>query len=195
MSNDMSSDATAALNRVPGNPIVWLFLLVELTTFALLFVSYAVLFRLEPEVFRAGQGSLAIHWGVINTLLLLTSGMAMVLATSAASEGSLQRARFALLLALLLGAGYLVSKFSEWYLLYSNGITMSSNRFYGFYYFLTAFHWMHVLLGLVFIAGVRNKLNPAKATELHPDSLESVAAYWHMLDLLWLIIFFLLYVI
>lgn len=190
----MNRSFTMAVSQVPGNPGVWLFLFMELTTFALLFVSYAVLYRLNPEMFRAGQESLAMPWGVINTLLLLTSGMFMVLATSAAGEGSLHRLRLAMLGALVPGIGYLVSKFSEWCLLYSNGVTMSSNRFYGFYYFLTAFHWMHVLLGVIFIAGVRRRLHPQKRSALHPDTLESVAAYWHMLDLLWLLIFYLLYV-
>ncbi|MDX1692439.1 MAG: cytochrome c oxidase subunit 3 [Ketobacteraceae bacterium] len=191
----MSQNYAAATNRVPGNPGVWLFLFIELTTFALLFVSYAVLYRLNPEVFRAGQNSLAMSWGAINTLLLLTSGMSMVLATSASSEGCLQQVRAALRWTFLLGAAYLVSKFSEWCLLFSNGITMSSNRFYGFYYFLTAFHWMHVLLGLICVIRVRNGLRPEQLKDLHPDALESVAAYWHTLDLLWIVIFFLLYLI
>lgn len=181
--------------QVPGNPGVWVFLLIELTTFALLFLSYAVLYRLNAALFQEDQRHLNMLWGTVNTVFLLTAGLAMVLATQAQNKMDSARTKHCLLVAGILGFCYIVLKFCEWYTLYSVGVTMSSSTFFGFYYFLSAFHWLHVLLGLIFIAGLFKSYHRNAVNNLHPETLESVASYWHMVDLLWLILFVLLYVL
>lgn len=191
----MNESLQKSVMQVPGNPGVWLFLLVELTTFALLFMSYALMYRLDMAAFQYDQQQLNVHWGTANTILLLTAGLAMVLATQANEKSNQKGVRRYLLWASLFGCGYVVLKFSEWIALYTSGITMGTSNFFGFYYFLSAFHWLHVVLGLVFIINIRAACHKDHDESMHPDSLESMASYWHMVDLLWLILFVLLYVV
>lgn len=181
--------------QVPGNPGVWVFLFIELTTFALLFCSYSIVSRLRADAFQHDQQLLSPTFGAINTLLLLTGGLSIALAVISNRKKGFLYTKLFLFSTLFFGACYLSIKFYEWALLYSTGITMGSTIFFGFYYFLSVFHWLHVLLGIVFIVFLISRCPKRSISKEYSISLESVASYWHMIDLLWVMLFLLVYIL
>lgn len=181
----------------PGDLAIWIFILAELTAFFALFVTYATSYRLHHALFAAMQPTLDPKWGAANTLLLLLGSWAVARAVLAAEEsesaGEGRRAARWLFFALFCGCAFLVSKGMEYAAKFRAGIDLDTNLFYTFYFSLTAFHAMHVALGVVILAIVAVKAARGAYTSGATVGLESAASYWHMVDLVWLILFPLLY--
>jgi len=97
-------------------------------------------------------------------------------------------------LGMLCGAGFLVVKVFEYAEKFGAGISLSTNTFYMFYISLTFFHFMHVILGMVILAVIWTQARRGAYRPGECNGLESGAAYWHMVDLLWIILFPLVYV-
>jgi len=191
MSHSSSGRPTKAL---PGNAGVWLFIFIEVTTFALLFLTYSVLYRLNYSQFEQYKAVLHLDLGVINTIMLLTASLFVALAVHKAKSQQYSRVAWYLALAMLCGCAYIGIKFWEWQQLYSLGYSLHTNTFFSFYFFLTLFHWLHVLLALVILNNFRSRYQKASPP---PDleGLQSAGSYWHMVDMLWLILFLLIYII
>lgn len=181
--------------RLPGDLAIWVFILAELLVFAVFFGAYVFARAGDVELFSAEQAMLNSNLGALNTVLLVTSSFFVVRAVQLGEAGEGRRAANWLAGAIACGAGFVVVKFSEYVAQFSQGISLSSSTFHMFYISLTFFHFMHVLLGLVILVALwRN----ARAGLYGPDNmngLESGAAYWHMVDLVWLILFPLVYVL
>jgi len=145
----------------------------------------------EQAVFLASQRHLSLASGVVNTLVLLASSRFVALAVAAAKAGDDRRARQLMYGGGLCGIAFLLVKAHEWYSLVSAGLTVQRNNFYMFYYAFTGVHLFHVLMGLVVLGVMLAELRrPAgRRTWL----IEAGAIYWHMVDLLWIILFALLY--
>lgn len=191
MHHSVSSSQTKVL---PGNPGVWLFIFIEVTTFALLFLTYSILHRLNPGEFEQYKAVLHLELAVINTILLLTASLFVALAVHQAKEQHYPQVAHYLLLAMLCGAAYVGIKFWEWQQLYSVGYRLHTNTFFSFYFFLTLFHWLHVVLALIILNHFRSRYRQASpAPDL--EALQSGGSYWHMVDMLWLIVFLLIYII
>lgn len=180
---------------LPGSPGVWLFIYIELTTFALLFLAYAVQFRLNSEMFNAGQEQLHLNIGISSTILLLSASAFVVASVNALHKQQWKAGRHHLTLALIMGLGYLVGKVWEWVQLYKIGYSLHSDAYFFFYFFLTLFHWLHVLLGMIMLTTIRVKLNNIDKYPVDMIAIESVASFWHMVDLLWLMVFLLVYIL
>ncbi|OMH25961.1 hypothetical protein BGP75_24790 [Motiliproteus sp. MSK22-1] len=181
--------------RLPGDLAMWIFILAELTAFALLFSIYAVNRALYPDIFAEGQAGLDITSGLANTLALLSSSYFVARAVTSVEHGNNRKGFYELLAAIGMGAVYLVIKILEYKHSIELGYDITTNVFYQYYYLLTAFHFLHVILGMIILAFVAIKTRKKAYT---PDSimgLESGACYWHMVDLLWLILFPLVYVL
>jgi len=179
---------------LPGNAGVWLFIFVEITTFALFFLTYSVLYRLNDSSFEQYKAVLHLDLGVINTIMLLTSSLFVALAVNKAKIQQNTRVAGYLLLAMICGFVYIGTKFWEWQQLYSIGYTLHTNTFFSFYFFLTLFHWLHVILALIILNNFRSRYQKADP----PPSLEgiqSAGSYWHMVDMLWIILFLLIYIV
>ena len=168
----------AEVPRLRGDLGVWLVILLELLTFAILFVSYAFARTREVELFNASQATLNLHTGALNTVLLI-SGSAC--------------ARW-LLAALACGSGFVGIKLWEYADKMAEGVDLSTNTFYMFYLLLTGFHFLHVLVGLLALGWLwlRTRRGAYDSTDCH--ALETGAAFWHMVDLLWIVLFPLVYV-
>ena len=185
----------ALSGRLPGDLAMWFFILAELTAFALLFSIYAVNRALYPDIFAAGQAGLDINAGLANTLALLSSSYFVARAVTSVEHGNNTKGFYELLAAIAMGGVYLVIKILEYKHSIELGYDLTTNVFYQYYYLLTAFHFLHVILGMIILAFVAIKTKKKAYT---PDSimgLESGACYWHMVDLLWLILFPLVYVL
>ena len=180
--------------RVPGDLAMWCFILAELAVFGVFFLAYAWARRQQPALVAAGQGELELGLPTLNTLLLLAGSAAVLAALSAFSADRQRAGRRWLALTLLAGSGFLGLKGYELVGKALQGITLSSNDFWMFYLSLTVFHFLHVVLGMVIVAAVWRLARDGRYKPGSMDELETAAAYWHMVDLVWLLLFALVYV-
>ena len=181
--------------RLAGDGVVWLLVLAELLTFGLLFTSFAVARWREPAVFAQGQAALSLNTGALNTLLLVAASWAAVRAVKAfeADRGDLG-AHW--LLAALAGAlGFLVVKSHEFAGKLTAGFDWATNSFTLLYTLLTGFHYLHVVVGAIVFAVLWRKASAGAYGRSNHMAPASGAVFWHMVDLLWMVLFPLVYVI
>ena len=178
---------------------IWLVVYIELITFGLLFIGYAFARRLDVELFNESQLLLDQRFGFINTILLITSSYFVVKAIESIKlqdrKKALVLASRWLLAAISLGSLFVVFKIIEFSDKFEQGINLSTNTFFMFYLLLTAFHFMHVILGLVILFTIRQRTKEGFYSKEEHKGMESGAIYWHLIDLLWIILFPLIYII
>lgn len=189
------------VNELPGDLAIWIFIFAELTVFAIFFFCYSWMHSHNLDMFKLGQENLHPVAGLINTAALITSSYTVALAVIFAKRGDIRLSSNALFISIFVGLVYVFTKLWEYGELFDAGFNLSTNNFYMFYFFTTGFHFMHVLLGLVILGIMAVRLR-AVSRELPTDfsqnellNLESSASYWHMVDLLWIILFPLVYVL
>ncbi|MDH5786023.1 MAG: cytochrome c oxidase subunit 3 family protein [Chromatiales bacterium] len=178
----------------PGDVAIWIFILAELSVFALLFVVYAFTRHYNLELFDLHQQQLDSRSGLINTLTLITSSYFVVRAVAAIQYGNARLCSRWLWGAIALGLLFLLVKGVEYQHHFSLGIGLSTNLFYTFYISLTFFHFMHVIMGMVILTVVALKAGRGGYCATEHTGVETAASYWHMVDLVWLILFPLVYV-
>ncbi|MCG8015132.1 MAG: cytochrome c oxidase subunit 3 family protein [Candidatus Thiodiazotropha sp. 'RUGA'] len=181
-------------NYPPGDLAIWIFILAELAVFAIFFAAYAFTRLQHVALFNEHQLTLDREAALINTLALITSSYFVVRAVSAIKVGDRRRCVHWLLAALSMGLLFLIVKSVEYVQHYSEGINLSSNIFYMFYLSLTFFHFMHVIMGMVILAAIAVMAARGRYSRQEHTGVESGASYWHMVDLVWLILFPLVYV-
>jgi nitric oxide reductase NorE protein len=177
---------------VPGQPDMWAFVLFESLVFTSYFVVYMVGRTQSPELYLQSQTRLDLRIGAFNTLVLLTSSWSIARCVQSAREGAFRSALTNAFLTALFGFVFLVSKVCEWAREIQLGFGFSTNEFFSHYYFLTAIHFVHLLIGFVVLGVVVHQLRSPARRSL--EIVETGATYWHTIDLLWVIIFSLLYV-
>ena len=178
----------------PGDLAIWIFILAELLVFALFFAAYAFTRMSNVELFNEHQLHLDRRAALFNTLALITSSYFVVRAVAAIREGDKHYCVRWLLAAIAMGFLFLSIKLDEYAYHFSLGITLSTNKFYMFYLSLTFFHFMHVIMGMVILVAVAIKAYQGGYSAMHHTGVETGASYWHMVDLVWLILFPLVYV-
>lgn len=178
--------------HVPGEPSMWFFVLGDLFIFGFYFVMYMYHRGQDRELFLDSQSKLNLDIGAVNTVVLLTSSLFVALAVSAARAARTTDAFRLLSIAFALGVLFPVLKMFEWVPEVQAGLTPGTNSFFMYYYVMTGMHLCHVLLGLVIIGFMLRDLRIAPT---HPKItfLETGATYWHMVDILWLVLFAILY--
>ncbi|MFA5626868.1 MAG: cytochrome c oxidase subunit 3 family protein [Thiohalomonadaceae bacterium] len=180
---------------LPGDFAIWIFIFAELLVFGLFFLAYAFARSNNVELFNTSQLELDRFSGAINTVVLLTSSYFVVRAVTAIRNNDSRRCSHWLTAAIAMGSVFLVIKMIEFAAKSNAGITLSTNTFFMFYLSLTFFHFMHVILGMVILAVVLFKARNGGYSAANHTGVETGASYWHMVDLLWLILFPLVYVI
>jgi nitric oxide reductase NorE protein len=179
---------------LPGDLAIWFFILAEMLAFAVFFGAYAFARAKNVEMFNFYQQTLDRNLGALNTVLLVTGSWFVVQAVQAAHRHAQTEISRNLLLAFLCGAGFVVVKLVEYGEKLGAGISLSTNTFYMFYISLTFFHFMHVILGMVILAILWFQSRRGAYNSENTNGIESGAAYWHMVDLLWIVLFPLVYV-
>ncbi|MFZ0791685.1 MAG: cytochrome c oxidase subunit 3 family protein [Chromatiaceae bacterium] len=178
----------------PGDLAIWIFILAELSVFAIFFAAYAFTRMGNPALFDTYQSTLDRRAALINTLALITSSYVVVRSVAAIRADDARGCTRWLLAALSMGLLFLVVKIAEYAHHFGEGISLSTNTFYMFYLSLTFFHFMHVILGMVILAAVAIKARSGGYSAAEHTGVETGASYWHMVDLVWLILFPLVYV-
>jgi nitric oxide reductase NorE protein len=185
------SDATPGVH-LPGNKDIWIFVLGDLVIFSSYFIIFMIYRHQERQLFLSAQQHLSLTIGVVNTLLLLASSWFVAQSVQLTRAGEYGRAARLTVGGGLCGVAFILLKAYEWASKIGTGLTFPSNDFYMFYYMLTGVHLFHVALGLVFLGVVFGELRNPKLRRV--SMVETGATYWHMVDLLWVVIFALMYV-
>lgn len=174
---------------------MWCFILAELLVFGIFFLAYAFTRANNIELFNASQAELDRVSGVINTVLLISSSYFVVRAVDEIRRDRGKACARWITAAMAFGGGFLVLKLAEFGDKVAAGITMSTNTFYMFYLFLGFFHFMHVVLGMIILAAVAMKAWKGGYSAADHAGVETGASYWHMVDLVWIVLFPLIYVL
>lgn len=168
------------VDDLPGELILWVLIVSELAVFIAGVSVMVVLGLLDPQGFAAAQAQLDGRMAALNTLVLVTSGLFAARAERAAQAGEIRAARRGLLLAALGGVIFLIVKGVEYARDSRAGIGIDSHPFFTFYYLLSGFHAAHVIAGVFVLALVAIRAEPAP--------VQAGAMFWHMVDLVWVLI-------
>ncbi|MCD2194604.1 cytochrome c oxidase subunit 3 [Actinomycetospora endophytica] len=193
MSAAPPAEREAPVSRTPGETGIWIFVLGDMVVFAVCFVVLAVTYAHDRAAYAADQQALHLGLGIVNTVVLVTTSLTMALAVRAAR---LARPRTAVRLVVATMAGAVVFaavKVVEYTDLVVAGHTARSDDFFLYYFCFTGLHLLHVVIGLAVLGGVLRIVRRPVLGRADLSLVESGASYWHMVDLLWLVLFGLLY--
>jgi cytochrome c oxidase subunit 3 len=204
---------TAAQQKDASTLGMWIFLITEVMFFGGLFLAYTVYRHAYPDVFAVASSSINVYWGAANTVVLLCSSLTMVLAVRAAQLGQKQMIVLFLILTLLLGGIFLGVKAKEWYDKYEEhhipgpafhleGLSPDNaasqghaQLFFSLYFAMTGLHALHMVIGagllLYLILEARKGLYSAE----YNTPVDLIGLYWHFVDIIWIFLFPLLYLI
>lgn len=178
----------------PGGILMWIIIYLELITFGIALVFMALNAKAEPVVFHESRLLLNTAYGAINTVFLLSSGWCMAQSVHFLKLGNYTKSKLFLKLTLLGGVLFLALKSVEYYDKVEAGLTVGHNAFFGYYWMLTLFHVIHVIVGIVILLVLGRTLSKKPET-LKVADYESGAAFWHMCDLIWLLLFPIIYLL
>ncbi len=184
-----------AENRIPGNMAIWVGILSEMSEFALMFIVYFIAKVHNPEIFATGPSRLNTAAGVVNTLVLLSSSYFVVKAMHAIRQARIKVCLRWLWMAVLAGGLYLVIKYFEYRWNSTRGLATDTDIFFTVYYYTTFNHLLHVGWGSGAVLWAIMGIRMGSINQHNHSGLEAVAVYWHMIDLAWIVIFPLLYVL
>jgi nitric oxide reductase NorE protein len=194
--NPMSSTtklSPAAETHLPGEAGVWMFIIGDMLMFSLLFSVFVYYRSDDVALFSTSQQALSQTYGLFNTILMLTSSWFVALAIHSQRQRLVHLTTRFLVLAVLCGLGFIVVKVFEYSEKFAANLTIVTNDFFMYYYMLTGIHLLHVVLGIIVLLYV---CTISRRSELSADDvnmLESGASFWHMVDMLWIVLFALLY--
>jgi cytochrome c oxidase subunit III len=193
------------IDRESGKFGMWIFLFTELFLFGGLFLVYAVLRNQYSADFNVAAKELNAFVGTLNTVVLLVSSMTMAMSITAIQKGNSKFAFRMLLVTLLLAAFFMVNKYFEWshkfeYFLYPGSDVMMNMPkgellFFGLYYMMTGLHALHVIIGGVLIVISMVRVRSGRINQQSYLMLENSGLYWHLVDLIWIFLFPLMYLI
>ncbi|MBE0452715.1 cytochrome c oxidase subunit 3 [Roseovarius autotrophicus] len=178
---------TDLIDELPGEPMMWVLIVSELLVFGAGLAALSAMRLTDPAGFAEAQAHLDRAGAALNTVVLVTSGFLAVLAVRAAEAEREARKRACLAAAMALGVVFLVIKGQEYAAKSAQGIDWETHAFFTFYYLLTGFHAAHVVAGIVLLGLV--------AVLRDPRATETGAAFWHMVDLVWVLLFPVVYLI
>jgi cytochrome c oxidase subunit 3 len=184
---------------------MWLFLFTELLLFGGLFILYSVYRYRYPDAFHLAAKELNTIVGAFNTAILLTSSLTMALSITAIQRKQKSLSIFFQFLTIILALGFLVNKYFEWSAKFHHGIYPGSEKllsqpsgdiiFFGLYYVMTGLHGLHVIIGMFIIAFMARLTSKDVITNDNYVKLESAGLYWHLVDIIWIFLFPLFYLI
>jgi len=187
---------------------MWLFLVTEVMFFGGLFTAYIVYRTLYPKAFLGGSHHLDVALGATNTILLIASSLTMALAVYNAQKGSRGRLILFLVLTLVLGAAFLGIKSVEYHHKYvehlipgptfqfpADGHPQQAQLFFSLYFAMTGMHALHMVIGIGILATLIGMAARNRFSTAYYSPVEISGLYWHFVDIVWIFLFPLLYLI
>ncbi len=194
----MSSPATTEYNAtgIPSGKLgMWMFLASEIMLFGAFISAYVVLRMGSPNFGVPSEEVLTRPLATMNTFVLITSSITMVLALAAIQRDNIKQFAIYMVSTMLLGSTFLLIKYFEYMHKIHEGLTISSSLFGGFYFTMTGLHALHMIGGLIFniyilVNGLRGKFSNGRW-----ERVEYAGLYWHFVDLVWVILFPIFYLV
>lgn len=185
---------------------MWLFIFTELLLFGGLFIIYSVYRYLNPDAFHLAGEELNRTIGALNTIILLVSSMTIAMSTSALQKKQKRTTILLLEITFMLGIIFLINKYFEWGIKFEHGIWPGSEHllqemsqgeilFFGLYFIMTGLHALHIIIGLTIIGVAISRISKGKVHSERAALLENAGLYWHLVDIIWIFLFPLFYLI
>jgi nitric oxide reductase NorE protein len=182
--------------HVPGEEGAWIFILGDMCVFAVFFSVYLIHRGDDPGLFAHSQEALNRNLGALNTMFLLVSSLLVVLAVRAIrSVAQRHLAPLLIIGAMACGACFIVVKAFEYHEKLAAGITPATNDFFMYYFVLTGLHLFHLIIGLVVLTVLYTLSKKPVLSQHQLAFVEGGACFWHMVDLLWIVLFPLLFLV
>jgi cytochrome c oxidase subunit 3 len=184
---------------------MWLFLFTELLLFGGLFLVYMIYRFIYHDDFLVASNELNVLIGTVNTIVLLSSSMTVAMSITAMQKGNSQLSKKLIWLTILAAGVFLVNKYFEWSLKFEHGLfpgmahygelANGERLFFFLYFFMTGLHALHVIIGGLFLIYVVRAIKKQKVRQDKYMLLENAGLYWHLVDLIWIYLFPLFYLI
>ncbi len=190
-----------------GKMGMWLFLVTEIMLFGGLFVAFGIFQYLYPEMFREAHHQLNKVMGATNTVVLLASSLTMALSIAFIQRDEVKKSKVMLILTFLCACTFLVIKFFEYKAKYEHGFlpghfyhsehlhAPNAALFFSLYFVMTGLHGLHVLIGMACIGWIYMRMSRGDFNSRKFGAVEFVGLYWHIVDLIWIFLFPLLYLV
>lgn len=184
---------------------MWLFIFTELLLFGGLFITYSIYRFRNPDAFHLAAEELDLSVGLINTIVLLVSSATIAMAHSAVQQGKIGHSKLLTSLTIVLAIVFLINKYFEWgakiehHLYPGSEYLMELSRgeilFFGLYFAMTGLHALHIVIGLVLMFVVLARLQNNSLNQGNHQLIENSGLYWHLVDIIWIFLFPLFYLI
>jgi len=184
---------------------MWLFLFTEVLLFGGLFIVYAVYRYWNHEAFHEGSAQLDLTIGAINTVFLLTSSLTVALSITALQKGNTKLSVNLIMVTILFAGAFLFNKYYEYTMKYEHGLFPGMDhynelpageaQFFNLYFFMTGLHAVHIIVGAILLLVVAYGIKKGSVTQQRFIYLENAGLYWHLVDVIWIYLFPLFYLI
>lgn len=196
---------------------MWLFLITEILLFSGMFVAYAVFRQWHPETFVVASSTLDWHLGALNTAVLLGSSFTVALSIHYIQKGQRMKSFWSLIITLLAAGAFLVVKYFEYTAKFEHGVYPGgmfdphgvahgvdygalagipfASQFFSIYFVMTGIHGFHVVVGMIIIAWIASRVYRGHFNSEYYTHVELTGLYWHLVDLVWIFLFPLLYLV
>jgi cytochrome c oxidase subunit 3 len=186
---------------------MWVFMVTEVLMFGGLFVAYGIFRGMYPEMFKEAHHHLAVNLGALNTIVLIISSVSMAYAVSCTQRGRRDRAILSLSLTWVLAGCFLVVKYFEYAHKFHDGLlpgkhftnthihAAKADIFFSIYFMMTGLHGIHIIIGMGLIAWLIKRSANKEFGPSYYTPVELVGFYWHFVDLVWIYLFPLLYLV
>lgn len=201
----MSTVSVTHRDDIASKTGMWFFLFTEMLLFGGLFIVYSIYRFRNPVAFHLAAKELSVMIGTINTIILLVSSTTIAMSITALQKRNKTLCLSLLAVTVLLGIGFLINKYFEWghhlhEQIYPGSSVLAARGhgdvlFYGLYYFMTGLHALHIIVGLAFIIIIAVSIMKDRINSENFVLLENSGLYWHLVDLVWIFLFPLFYLI
>lgn len=184
---------------------MWLFLFTELLLFGGLFLVYLIYRYIYHDNFLEASHDLNVFIGTVNTIVLLASSMTVAMSITAMQKGNIRLSKQLIWVTIIAAGIFMVNKYFEWTAKFEHGLfpgmehyaelANGERLFYFLYFFMTGLHALHVIVGAIFLLFVIRAINQQKVRQDKFMFLENAGLYWHLVDLIWIYLFPLFYLI
>lgn len=186
-------------SHVPGEAELWILILGDMIVFGLIFAIWGWNHATQPDLFAWGGAQMNRALGLVNTLVLITSSAAVASGLNLVRLGRSHQARLSYAAAAALGCAFVIMKTIEYAQHIDAGANALDNSYFMYYFVFTGIHLLHVVVGiaaLLFVTRRCRQFQPgARPAEGDLVLLEGVGVFWHLVDLLWIVLFFLIYLV
>lgn len=179
----------------PGGILIWIIIALELITFMGGLIAFAVFRSNNIELVQESQHHLSALIGTINTIILITGGFFMAIGIKKIKKGLNDESSKMILYAMITGLLFLALKGYEYYDKIVDGIGISTNTFFSFYWLITGFHFIHVTVAILILLALYISIKKNKYSKDDYFDVETGGAFWHLCDLIWILVFPIFYLL